>query len=148
MSRKTDVLCNMPWYLNYKRLFSTNFWKFTLFHVKVTVQASLAFANVVITHKRERLLEEKTRFKASWIKSSNLNYIQIFIGTQMLFLLDCFLHFLYLSLPFSFKPLQETYNSPTISFPKRAVSFPWWQGYEHSYCLLPYTFKLQVLLVQ
>lgn len=54
MSRKTDVLLHMPWYLTDNRLFSTKFREFTLFHIKVTIQASLAFANVVIMQKRER----------------------------------------------------------------------------------------------
>lgn len=54
MSRKTDVLLHMPWYLTDNRLFSTKFGEFTLFHIKVTTQASLAFANVVIMQKRER----------------------------------------------------------------------------------------------
>lgn len=54
MSRKTDVLLHMPWYLTDNRLFGTKFWEFTLFYIKVTTQASLAFANVVIMQKRER----------------------------------------------------------------------------------------------
>lgn len=66
-------------------ILSTKLWKFTLFRVKVTIQASVTFANVVITHERERL-EGKTRFNTSLIKSSNLKCIKNFIGSPMLFL--------------------------------------------------------------
>lgn len=153
MSRKTDVLLHMPWYLTDNRLFSTKFQEFTLFHIKVTIQASLAFANVVIMQKRERdCWRERLDLELHGQKAAALTVYRILLVVRCLscWIVSCVsFTFHYLSL-LSLCKKHTTVLSAQFCFfhelPEMSSLFStraqiWAQS-------LPYTIKSVILLVQ